>query len=44
MDEFKKSIEKKEKIWKQEMDQLIPLVIHFKDIKKGVFSQQFIEG
>ena len=44
MDEFKKSIEKKEKIWKQEMDQLIPLVIHFKDIKKSIFSQQFIEG
>ena len=43
MDEFKESIEKNEKMWKQEMKQLIPQFIPFEDIKKGIFSQQFIE-
>lgn len=41
--DFKKYVEKKEKIWKQEMQQLIPVLISFKDITNSIFSQQFIE-
>lgn len=41
--EFEKSVEKKEKIWNQEMKQLIPTLIGFEEIKNNIFSQQFIE-
>ena len=41
--EFEKQIEKKEKIWKQEMEQHIPFLISFGEIKNSIFSQQFIE-
>jgi predicted nucleotidyltransferase component of viral defense system len=41
--EFEKSVEKKEKIWKQEMAQLVPVLISFEEIKNSIFSQQFIE-
>ncbi|MCK5636591.1 MAG: hypothetical protein KAH91_04140 [Thermoplasmatales archaeon] len=41
--EFEKFVEKKEKIWKQEMEQFIPVLISFKEIKNSIFSQQFIE-
>jgi hypothetical protein len=42
-EEFKKSVEKKEKIWIQEMEQLIPVLISFNDVKHGIFSKNFIE-
>ena len=42
-EEFEKSVEKKEKIWKQELQQLIPLLISFKEIKNDLFTQQFIK-
>jgi len=41
--EFEKKIEDKEKIWKQEIEQIVPVHISFEEIKKGIFSQQFIE-
>ena len=41
--EFEKSVEKKEKIWRQEMGQLIPVLIGFEEIKNSIFSQRFIE-
>lgn len=41
--EFEQSVEKKEKIWKQETEQLIPTLISFEEIKNSIFSQQFIE-
>jgi len=41
--EFEKSVEKKEKIWKREIEHLIPTLISFEEIKNDIFSQQFIE-
>ena len=41
--ELEKAVEKKEKIWKQEMEQLIPVLISFEEVKNSIFSQQFIE-
>lgn len=41
-EEFEKNIEKKKRIWDQEMRQLIPVLISFKEIKKGIISKQFI--
>ena len=41
--EFKESIEKQEKLWEQEMKQLIPTLISFKEIKNCILSQHFIE-
>ena len=41
-DEFKNSVEKKEKIYKQEMQQLIPVLISFEEVKNSLFSQRFI--
>ena len=41
--EFKEAVEKQEKIWEQEMKQLIPTLISFKEIKNSILSQHFIE-
>ncbi len=41
--EFEKSVEKKEKIYKQEMQQLIPVLINFQEIKNNLISQKFIK-
>jgi predicted nucleotidyltransferase component of viral defense system len=41
-DEFKNSVEKKEKIYKQEMQQLIPVLISFEEIKSSLLSQRYI--
>ena len=41
--EFKKSIEKKKRIWDQEMKQLIPILISFKEVKNDLIDQQFIK-
>ncbi len=41
--EFEKAVEKKEKIWEQEMRQIVPVIIDFKEIKNNIFSRQFIE-
>lgn len=41
--EFEKSIEKKEKIYNQEMEQLIPALINFEEIKNILFQQDFIK-
>ena len=38
LDEFKKSIENKERIYKQEMEQLVPTIISFEKIKADLFS------
>ena len=38
LDEFKKSIENKERIYKQEMEQLVPTIISFEEIKADLFS------
>jgi len=43
MDEFKKIIEEKDKIWKQEISKLVPIFISFEEIKKDIFLRQFIE-
>jgi len=42
LDEFKKSIKNKERIWKQEMEQLTPTFMSFDKIKHDLFLQQFI--
>jgi len=34
LDEFKKAIENREGIWKQEMEQLVPTPVSFKEVKK----------
>ncbi|MBU0497509.1 MAG: nucleotidyl transferase AbiEii/AbiGii toxin family protein [Candidatus Thermoplasmatota archaeon] len=41
--EFTEAVEKKEKIWEQEMNQLIPILISYKEIKNTILSQHFIE-
>ncbi len=42
-EEFKKSVENKEKIWDQEMKQLIPILISFNKVKNDLFHHQFIK-
>jgi predicted nucleotidyltransferase component of viral defense system len=44
LDDFKKATENKKRIWVQELEQLVPVLLDFEEIKEELFSQQFIKS